>query len=134
VVKISDGKDVGRRGMHAGRQILLGASALLRLEGSGLLVAVVSLREQPVDPRMLEMFGVDLSQVRCLVLKSRGHFRAGFDEFFQPAQIHEVDTPGLTSAVLRNFRWKGLQRPIWPLDAETTFSLPPLPLNTSDTP
>jgi microcystin degradation protein MlrC len=123
VVKLSDGRDVGRRGMHAGRHIILGPSALLRLEGSGLLVAVVSLREQPLDPRMLEMFGIDLSQVRCLVLKSRGHFRAGFDEFFAPAQIHEVDTPGLTSAVLSNFPWKGLKRPIWPLDAQTTFDL-----------
>lgn len=125
VIKLSNGRDVGRRGMHAGRHIILGPSAMLRLEGSGLQVAVVSFREQPVDPRMLEMFGVDLSQVRCLVLKSRGHFRAGFDEFFASEQIHEVETPGLTSAVLANFPWKGLKRPIWPLDAQTTFSISP---------
>lgn len=124
VVRLSDGKDVGRRGMHVGRSIILGPSALLALDGSGLRVAVTSLREQLLDPRMLEMLGVDIAQARCVVLKSRGHFRAGFDEFFTPAQIHEVDTPGLTSAVLANFDWKGLQRPIWPLDAQTTWNLP----------
>ncbi len=125
VLKLSEGTDVGRRGMYAGRRLILGASALLQLDGSGLRVAVVSLREQLLDPRMLEMFGIDITQARCVVVKSRGHFRAGFDEFFATAQIHEVDTPGLTSAVLGNFAWKGLQRPIWPLDAETTWSLTP---------
>lgn len=58
------------------------------------------------------------------VLKSRGHFRAGFDEFFASEQIFELDTPGLTSNVLTNFKFKQLIRPIWPLDAETTWRLP----------
>lgn len=124
VLQVSDGKDVGRRGMHAGRTILLGPSALIQLDGSGMRVAVISLREQLLDPRMLEMFGVDIAQARCVVVKSRGHFRAGFDEFFPPGKIHEVDTPGLTSAVLSNFDWKGLKRPIWPLDAHTTWTPP----------
>ena len=121
---LSDGYDVGRRGRDAGRQITLGDSALLRLDASGLLVAVTSLREQPADPRTLEMFGIDIAQARCVVLKGRGHFRAGFDEFFGNEQIYEVDAPGLTSNVLSNFNFKGLKRPIFPLDPETTWSLP----------
>jgi microcystin degradation protein MlrC len=122
---ISDGRDVGRRGRDAGREIVLGRSALLRLDGSGLRVVVTSLREQPADPRTLEMFGIDIARAKCVVLKSRGHFRAGFDEFFGDSQIFEVDAPGLTSNVLANFEYKGVRRPIFPLDLDTAWSLPP---------
>ena len=45
------------------------------------------------------------------MVKSRGHFRGGFDEFFKPEQIYEVDCPGLTSPVLANFTWTKLPRP-----------------------
>lgn len=127
VEKLSDGFDVGRRGRDIGRQIRLGPSALLWLDGSGLRVVVTSLREQPADPRTLEMFGIDIAGANCLVLKSRGHFRAGFDEFFADADIHEIDAPGLTSNVLENFSYKGLRRPIWPLDRDFDWSPPPLP-------
>lgn len=129
ILRLSDGVDVGRRGRDAGRQIVLGPSALLELEGSGLRVVVTSLREQPADPRTLEMFGIDIAQAKCVVLKSRGHFRSGFDEFFGDAQIHEVDVPGLTSNVLANFKFRGLRRPIWPLDKETTWTPPRLETN-----
>ncbi len=125
VEKLSDGFDVGRRGRDAGRQIRLGRSALLRLDGSGVRVVVTSLREQPADPRTLEMFGIDIGNAKCVVLKSRGHFRAGFDEFFSDADIHEIDVPGLTSNVLENFDYMNLPRPIWPLDRDFEWSLPP---------
>ena len=59
-----------------------------------------------------------------MVVKSRGHFRSGFDEFFRPEQIYEVDCPGLTSPVLANFNWTGLPRPVYPLDEETSW-IPP---------
>lgn len=126
VERLSDGFDIGRRGRDAGRQIRLGRSALLRLDGSGLRVVVTSLREQPADPRTLEMFGIDIAAAKCVVLKSRGHFRAGFDEFFSDADIHEVDVPGLTSNVLENFDYKKLPRPIWPLDRDFEWSPPPV--------
>lgn len=124
VERLSAGSVIGRRGRDAGREIVLGRSALLRLEGSGVRVVVTSLREQPADPRTLEMFGIDIATVRCAVLKSCAHFRAGFDEFFTPDRIFEVDVPGLTSNVLVNFAYRGLRRPIWPLDPETTWRVP----------
>jgi len=121
---LSDGSVIGRRGRDAGREIVLGKSALLRLEGSGVRVIVTSLREQPADPRTFEMFGINLGAVKCAVVKSCAHFRAGFDEFFTPDRIFEVDVPGLTSNVLSNFSYRGLRRPIWPLDPETTWRVP----------
>ena len=124
VEKLTDGGDVGRRGTLAGKRFTLGPSALLRLEGSGLRVVVGSLRRQLAEPRMLEMHGIDIAGVAVVVVKSRGHFRAGFDEFVPAERTYEVDAPGLTSPVLGNFAWKRLPRPIWPLDAETTWTPP----------
>jgi microcystin degradation protein MlrC len=121
VVACSDGRGVGRRGTMAGRAFNLGPAALLELEGSGLRVVVASLRRQLLEPRMLEMFGIDISAARSVVVKSRGHFRAGFDEFFPDDRIFEVDAPGLTSPVLANFAWKRLPRPVFPLDAAASW-------------
>lgn len=124
VEAITDGSAVGRRGVSAGRRFNLGPSALLRLEGSGLRVVVGSLRRQLAEPMMLEMHGIDIAALSCLVVKSRGHFRAGFDEFFPPERIHEVDAPGLTSPILGNFSWRRLPRPVFPLDPGAVWREP----------
>jgi microcystin degradation protein MlrC len=115
VEKLSDGTIVGRRGISAGRTITLGPTALLRI--GGIQVAVVSQRRQLADPAVVEHLGIDLATVRSLVVKSRGHFRAGFDEFFPRERIVEVDVPGLTTVVLSRVPWRHVKRPIWPLDA-----------------
>jgi microcystin degradation protein MlrC len=56
-----------------------------------------------------------------VVVKSRGHFRGGFDEFFKHEQIIEVDCPGLTSPNLASFPWKHLPRPVLPMDPQARW-------------
>ena len=124
VLLLRDGQGIGRRGTNAGREFNLGPSALLELAGSGLRAVVGSLRRQCHEPRMLEMHGIDLAAARVVVVKSRGHFRAGFDEFFNPDQVFEVDAPGLTSPILRNFPWARLPRPVFPLDDHAEWHEP----------
>ncbi|MBT7942445.1 MAG: MlrC family protein 3, partial [Alphaproteobacteria bacterium] len=58
------------------------------------------------------------------VVKSRGHFRAGFDEFFDDERVIEIDVPGLTSPVLSRFDFKNLPRPTIPLDPDATWDGP----------
>jgi microcystin degradation protein MlrC len=60
-----------------------------------------------------------------VVVKSRGHFRAGFEPWFPPENVYEVDTPGLTSPVLSRFTWKHLPRPVYPLDEDIEWMPPP---------
>lgn len=122
VVALSDGAIVGRRGLIKGTAASMGPSALLQI--GGVAVAVISNRQQCLDPIQLEVLGVDIAAVRTLVLKSRGHFRAGFDEFFPPERIVEVDCPGLTSPALHTFDWTRLPRPVYPLDEATTWVAP----------
>lgn len=122
VAAISDGAIVGRRGVLNGVAASMWPSALLRIDG--ISIVVISNRQQCLDPVQLESLGIDIAAARTVVLKSRGHFRAGFDEFFTPEHIFEVDCPGLTSPVLHNFAWTRLPRPVYPLDETTTWEAP----------
>ena len=120
VMKTTDGKVVGRRGIWAGRALDLGPTCALQI--GGITVVCVSKRKQCADPVFFEMHGLDIAAARTVVVKSRGHFRGGFDEFFPPEHVIEVDTPGLTSPVLERLNFKGLPRPVFPLDVDATWT------------
>ena len=117
---LCDGTVRGRRGIYANNTIDIGPSAALQLDG--IVVVVVSNRFQCADPVFFEAFGLDIGTARVVVVKSRGHFRGGFDEFFRHDQVIEVDTPGLTSPILSRFPWKHLPRPVLPIDETASWS------------
>jgi microcystin degradation protein MlrC len=83
---------------------------------------VLSNRYQCADPVFFEAFGLDIAAARVVVVKSRGHFRGGFDEFFRHEQVVEVDAPGLTSPILSRFDWTYLPRPVIPIDPDASWS------------
>lgn len=114
VLQLHSGSGIGRRGQLAGCSFNLGPSALLQIQG--VQVVVITNRHQCHEPAFFEMFGIDIATVRTIVVKSRGHFRAAFDEFFSPEQIVNVDAPGLTSPILSRFDFKRLPRPVVPID------------------
>ncbi|MFK7963436.1 MAG: M81 family metallopeptidase [Burkholderiaceae bacterium] len=120
VEHLVDGPCVGRRGIYANRRVDLGQCALINMDG--IRLAIVSHRHQCADPGFLERLGIDLAKVRILVIKSRGHFRAGFDEFFSPEQIVEVDAPGLTTPIIARLDLKRVPRPVYPLDPDMTWA------------
>jgi microcystin degradation protein MlrC len=121
VAALSDGNCVGRRGIYAGLRLTLGPCAALAI--GGITVVVVSHRVQCADPIFFEMMGLDIGKARSVAVKSRGHFRGGFDQFFGPEQIVEVDLPGLTSPMLNLFSWTRLPRPVMALDEGVVFRL-----------
>ena len=122
VVALGEGTVMGRLGLYAGRRLVLGPSAALRI--GGITVVVISSRAQTADPVFFEMLGLDIAAARTVVVKSRGHFRAGFLPFFKADRVVEVDTAGLTSPMLERFTWQGLPRPVFPLDPETRWQPP----------
>ena len=75
-------------------RMALEATLRLYLEGDAVFEKIPTLRMISEDPAAV------VAAVRSLVVKSRGHFRAGFDETFPPERILEVDVPGLTTVVL----------------------------------
>jgi microcystin degradation protein MlrC len=114
VRRLHDGRVRGRRGIYADNTLALGPCAALHI--GGISVVVISNRMQCADPIFFEAFGLDIGAARVVVVKSRGHFRGGFDEFFRHEQVIEVDAPGLTSPVLSRFPWQNMPRPVLPID------------------
>ncbi len=119
VVRLHNGRFVGRHGMVDGKSVNLGDTAVIALDGVELIA--ISNRQQCLSTDFLEAVGVDPTGARSIVVKSRGHFRAGFKHLFPPERIIEVDVPGLTSPNLANFEWSGLPRPVFPLDPDAAW-------------
>jgi microcystin degradation protein MlrC len=120
VRKLRNATVQGRRGIYANNTLDTGPSAALQL--GGITVVVISSRFQCADPVFFEAFDLDIGRARVVVVKSRGHFRGGFDEFFRHEQVIEVDAPGLTSPILSRFPWKHMPRPAMPIDATASWS------------
>ena len=120
VVGIHDGDVVGRLGLFAGRRMHLGPSAAIRI--GSITIIVISDRTQTADPVFFEMFGLNIADAHTVVVKSRGHFRAGFIPWFTPDRVYEVDTEGLVSPVLHRRQWHHLPRPVYPLDEDASWS------------
>lgn len=119
VIALHHGDVTGRLGIFAGRRLKLGACALLAI--GGLKVVVLSDRAQTADPVLFEMFGLDIGKAHTVVVKSRGHFRAGFLPWFPSERVYEIDTQGLTSPVLERWPLTRVPRPSFPLDADARW-------------
>lgn len=119
VVRLTDGAIPVTRGMLRGGIIRLGPTCVLDL--GGIAVVVVSIRQQITSADYFTAAGLDPAAAATLVLKSRGHFRAGFDHLVRDERIFEVDVPGLTSPNLIRFPWKRLPRPVYPMDPDTPW-------------
>lgn len=116
---VTDGRFAGRHGTMAGVPVNLGKSCLLQL--GGIHVAAISIRQQIFEPEVFAHFGLDPAGARSFVLKSRGHFRAGFAHLVRSERIFEVDCLGLTTPNLSSVAWQGLRRPVYPLDPDAQW-------------
>jgi microcystin degradation protein MlrC len=122
VIALRDQPICGRRGIYANNTLEVGKAAALRL--NRITVIVLTHRYQCADPMFFEAFGLDIAAARVVVVKSRGHFRGGFDEFFRHDQVIEVDAPGLTSPILSRFAWRHMPRPVLPIDDTAEWAPP----------
>eukprot|EP01047_Picozoa_sp_COSAG01_P059021 COSAG01_NODE_7030_length_3384_cov_2.294977_1_plen_195_part_00 len=123
VISISEGKFLGTKGMVASSTVNLGRSVLLELGGSEVAIklVVISVRQQILSTDYFTHFGLNMADCTCAVVKSRGHFRAGFQHFVHDGDgVLEVDVPGLSCQNLSRFSWQHLPRPVWPLDREAS--------------
>ena len=99
----------------------LGDCALLKT--GGVKVVIISERSQTADPIFFEMFNQNVSDAHTVVVKSRGHFRAGFKTWFEDTEVYEIDTAGLTSPVLERWDFKKIPTPSFPFNRAFTWSI-----------
>jgi microcystin degradation protein MlrC len=112
VETVTDGTFVHKGPMGTGSKGHIGRSVVLKVDGVQLIVA--ELKMAPNDPEIFRRHGIEPTEKKILVVKSRGHFRAAYEPFAK--EIIEVDAPGLTSPNLKQFPYKNVRRPLFPLD------------------
>jgi microcystin degradation protein MlrC len=106
--------------MMTGFAVDLGRTAVL---DTGRLELVVSEhRCEPYDLGYISHTGIDPTKKRYVVVKSRQHFRAGFE----PVARHIVLAagPGVCGSDHESFPFTRLKRPIYPFDPGTTWTAP----------
>jgi len=120
VLALHDGTFVGRLGIISGRTVSLGPSCLLQ---AGDLKVIVQSRPLGChDPKHIEIFGLDVAEIRTLVIKVRSSMSASFSAYIDQANMLFVDTIGRTSPVLTRYPWQNLPRPVLPIDTVTEWT------------
>lgn len=119
VRRITDGTFTITCPMQTGLQVCLGPTVLFATEQAEILIS--EHRWEPYDTGCLTHAGIDVTKKHYVLVKSRQHFRAGFEVIAK--HIVLVDGPGVCSSDYSQFRFERVQRPIYPLDTEMDFEV-----------
>jgi microcystin degradation protein MlrC len=113
VTRITDGEFVVTGPMATGTRVRMGKTAVL--DTGSMQIVVSEGRSEPFDLGVFTHCGIDPRRKRYVLIKSRQHFRAGFE----PIARHIVlcDGDGVTSSDLRLFTYKNRRRPLYPFEA-----------------
>jgi len=112
VRNITDGEIVFTGPMYTGLKSHLGRTAVL--DTGRAQIVVTERHHEPFDLVIFRHCGIEPTQKRFIMLKSRIHYRAGFKPI--AAHIVECAGAGVTNADLSVYRYRKLARPIYPLD------------------
>ena len=112
VKTISDGVYLRKGPMARGATDRMGRTVVIKT--GGIEVILTEGRSQPLDAEVLRSVGIEPGDRKLIALKSAVHYRADYTPIAH--EILEVDTPGVHSPNLANFRYENLRRPIYPLD------------------
>jgi microcystin degradation protein MlrC len=94
--------------------LTLALGAAVAVEIAGIKVIINSERQQVFAPNCFTDFGIDLADMRAVIVKSTQHFRATFGPLAR--EVIYADTPGDMTAHITADRFDNVARPIWPLD------------------
>jgi microcystin degradation protein MlrC len=103
------------RQTFAGATVPIGDAAAIRM--GGVEAVLISNRAQAMGIDLFSNVGIDPTRRRILVVKSNQHFYAAFSQIASKVLYAEADGP--LPRDYRKLPWQRVQRPIWPLDAET---------------
>ena len=100
-------------------QVPLGDCAAIRI--GGVTVVLISNRTQALGLELFRNVGVEPTDCKLVVVKSTNHFMAAFGPIAKKVMYLDADGP-----IPRDYRkipYTKLNRPIWPLDADTAPGL-----------
>jgi len=118
VTRITDGEFVVTGPMATGTRVRMGRTAVLDTGATRIVVA--ERRCEPFDVGVFTHCGIDPRRKRYVLIKSRQHFRAGFE----PIARHIVlcDGDGVTSSDLQLFTYSKRRRPLYPFESDLALS------------
>ena len=99
----------------SGAVVPIGDAASVRM--GGVEAVLISTRSQGMGLDLFSNLGVDPKKRKILVVKSNQHFYAAFSQI--AAHIIYAEGDGPLPRHYAKLPWTKVQRPIWPLDAET---------------
>lgn len=100
-------------------QVPLGDCAAVK--AGGVEVVLISKRTQALGLELFRNLHIEPTERKLVVVKSTNHFMAAFGPIAK--KVIYVDADGLLSRDYRHIPYTKVQRPIWPLDAETAPGL-----------
>ncbi len=114
VTRITEGEFVVTGPMATGTRVRMGRTAVL--DTGPMQIVVSERRSEPFDLGVFTHCGIDPRRKKYVLIKSRQHFRAGFE----PIARHIVlcDGDGCTSSDLRLFTYRNRPRPLYPFEAD----------------
>ena len=114
VKAITDGSFVVTGPMATGTTVRMGRTAVL--DTGKMQIVVSEKRAEPYDLGVFTHCGIDPRRKKYVLIKSRQHFRAGFE----PIAKHIVmcDGDGCTASDLKLFKYEKIKRPLYPFDMD----------------
>jgi microcystin degradation protein MlrC len=109
---ISDGRFMATVEMSRGLTINMGTTAVLRV--GQVDIVVVSRHVEPYDPGCFRCLGIEPTERRYLMLKSRIHYRVGFKPLVR--EVVECAGLGVCTSDYSEVTFENVRRPIFPLD------------------
>jgi microcystin degradation protein MlrC len=116
---ISAGKYKAKGPMSQGAHQDMGTAVVI--DTGAMEVALISRHVEPFDVNALMSLGMDPTQKKFIVLKSRVHWRAGMGHL--AAAVVECAGAGACTSDYSELQFKRLRRPIYPLDPQTESGL-----------
>lgn len=117
---ITDGTFTVTGPMRTGAKLNIGRTAVL--DTGAIEIVVSECRHEPFDIGCFTHAGIDPVRKKYILIKSRQHFRAGFEPIIKDVVM--VSGPGICTSDYSQFPWKNVRRPIYPLDPEIQAELP----------
>ena len=112
VTRITEGEFVVTGPMATGTRVRMGRTAVL--DTGSLQIVISERRSEPFDLGVFTHCGIDPRRKRYVLIKSRQHFRAGFEQIAR--HIVLCDGEGVTSSDLRLFTYRNRPKPLYPFD------------------
>jgi microcystin degradation protein MlrC len=120
LTRITDGEFEVTGPMATGTRVRMGRTVVL--DTGAMQIVVSERRAEPFDVGVFTHCGIDPQRKRFVLIKSRQHFRAGFEPFAR--HIVLCDGDGVTSSDLRLFTYRNRRKPLYPFEADLSLGAP----------